>query len=84
MINSILFQTSAKEKLQDELNNCKSTLDETVHQKNTLETNQTDLESKITAHKEDVLRLEKERIELIAKVCIIMINIALTAIMIKY
>ena len=63
------FQTTSKEKLQDELNNCNSTLDETVHQKNSLETNQSDLESKIAALKEDVVRLEKERIELIAKVC---------------
>lgn len=64
------FQTSSKEKLQGELNNCNSTLDETVHQKNALETNQSDLESKIAAHKEDVARLEKERVELIAKVCV--------------
>eukprot|EP00111_Clytia_hemisphaerica_P000990 TCONS_00002873-protein len=61
-------ETSSKERLQDELNNTTSKLDEMTRLRESTENKLSEVENKLGQQKDEIVRLEKERIELIAKI----------------
>lgn len=65
---SFANETSTNERLKEEINTYKNKLEEVNREKEKLDSHVTDLEGRVGNTKEDVQRLEKERIELIAKI----------------